>query len=135
MKLEIMALCDAATVSGGKLNILGAFDSIQAPQLPIVHPFCTLALRLRFSRVEEGDHQLRLSMVDADGRPLFPNIDGKMSVRFTTDEESVAGNFLINMQALKFEREGAYAIELAVDGRHEGSLPLAIRTGAMPPST
>ena len=70
MKLELFVLCDAATVSGGKLNILGAFDTIHSNHFPALHPQCALALRMRFSRMEEGLHKIRLTLVDADGRSV-----------------------------------------------------------------
>ena len=54
MDIQIAALCDAATDSHGKLNILGTFDTINAGQMPAVHPQCSIALRLVFSKMEEG---------------------------------------------------------------------------------
>ena len=38
MKVEIFALCDAATESQGKLNLLGTFDQLVAGSVPVVHP-------------------------------------------------------------------------------------------------
>lgn len=130
MKLEIFALCDAATVSGGKLNILGAFDSVFAPQAPVVHSQCALALRLRFSRIEEAEHRIRISVVDDDGRSIMPNLDGKLGVKFAGEEDSVVTNFIVNIQQLKLEKFGTYSIDLAVDGRHETALPLAFKQSA-----
>ena len=52
MNIEVFSLCDAATIEGGKLNMLGAFDTIMAEKVPVVHPQCTIALRLRFNASE-----------------------------------------------------------------------------------
>ena len=38
MNIQVAVLCDAATDDNGKLNLLGAFDTIYAPQTPAVHP-------------------------------------------------------------------------------------------------
>ena len=127
MKMEIFALCDAATVSGGKLNILGAFDSVFATQAPVVHSQCALSIRLRFSRIEEGEHRIRITVVDEDGHSIMPNLDGKLSVKFVTEEDSVVTNFIVNIQQLKLEKFGTYSIDLAVDARHETSLPLTFK--------
>jgi len=127
MTLEIIALCDAATVSGGKLNILGAFDSIYANQVPLVHVQCTIALRLRFTRIEEGEHRIRLNVVDEDGHAIMPGLDGSVAVKFNTDDESAVANLIINIQQLKLEKLGQYSVDLAVDGRHEASLPLLVK--------
>ncbi len=54
MDIQIAILCDAATDNNGKLNILGTFDTIYSAQLPATHPQCSIALRMTFSKGEEG---------------------------------------------------------------------------------
>ena len=49
MNIQVAVLCDAATDDNGKLNLLGAFDTIYTQQLPAVHPQCSIALRVTFS--------------------------------------------------------------------------------------
>jgi len=39
MRLEVFSLCDAATSEKGKLNILGAFDTIWVSKIPLVKKF------------------------------------------------------------------------------------------------
>ena len=51
MNIEAFLLCDAATGHQGKLNVLGAFDTIYAKQLPVIHPACAIALRIRFTKI------------------------------------------------------------------------------------
>jgi hypothetical protein len=127
MKVEVLTLCDAATVdAAGKLNILGAFDRLNATSEPITHPHCALAVKLRFERIEEGHKKIRLTFVNADGAPVMPPIDGTAEVRFQGSESSAAVSFALNIQQLKLPRFGEYSIDLAVDGRHEGSVPLFV---------
>ena len=38
MKVELFALCDFASDYGGKLTVVGIFDSIFTKQMPAVHP-------------------------------------------------------------------------------------------------
>jgi len=132
MKLETFCLCDAATVSGGKLNILGAFDSIQTTQAPAVHSQCAIALRLRFTRIEEGNHRIKITIVDEDGRSIMPDLEGMMTVKFGAEDDSAVTNFVINIQQLKLDKFGQYAIDLAVDSRHEASLPLVVKQAQTP---
>jgi hypothetical protein len=54
MNIQVAVLCDAATDDNGKLNLLGSFDTIYAPQLPAVHPQCAVALRVTFMSGDEG---------------------------------------------------------------------------------
>lgn len=126
MEVEIFALCDAATESGGKLNILGAFDRINVKKFPAVHPHCALALRVRFERIEEGDHSVRINFVDGDGRVVIPRMEGKISVQFPGPVSSVCANMVLIINGLPFERAGRYSIDLAVDSRQERSLPVNV---------
>jgi len=127
MEIETFVLCDAATDYRGKLNILGTFDTIHAGKLPVVWPHCALALRIRFSRIEEGEHRVRISFMDEDGRAVLPPLDGMVRVAFGPDAKTMATNMILNMERIKLENPGEYAINLAIDGRQEKSLPLYLR--------
>lgn len=125
MQLEILTFCDAAAEYGGRLNILGAVDTLIATDLPIKYPQCAVVARLRAARIEEGEHNVRLMIIDADGNPLL-NVDGKIGIRFTSGG-SAAVNLIINAQNLEFKAAGEYAVEVAVDGIQLGSSPLFVR--------
>ena len=127
MKIEVFVFCDAATDQRGKLNILGTFDQIHAPQVPIVHPACAVALRMRFSKMEEGAHRIRIELVDTDGRSLLQPMEGDVEARMAPDMDSIAVNLILNFHRLKFEAFGDYQINLAVDGETCATLPLHVR--------
>lgn len=133
MKIEVFAICDAAVDYGGKLSILGAFDGIFAFNTPVVHPQCAIALRLRVSRAEEGKHQILLNFIDADGHNVMPSVNGNFDVHLPPQRESIAVNLVLNIQQLRFERFDEYAIDLSIDGRQEGSLPLNVVQRPTPP--
>jgi len=126
MEIEVFVLCDAATQWGGKLNILGAFDTIHAPKFPAVHPHCTIALRIRFDRIEEGEHRVRISLVDADGTAVIPGLDGTVKVQPGPQLPSVCANMVLHLARLQFKEPGLFSLDLAVDGRHERSIPLRL---------
>lgn len=127
MKLEIFTLCDAATTdAAGKLNILGSFDRLNAAQAPITHPQCALAIKLRFERVEEGAKSIRIQFVDADGKPVMPTLDTTTQVQFGSTDSTATASLILVIQQLKLPRFGEYAIDLAVDGHHAGSIPLTV---------
>ena len=130
MDIQIAALCDAATDSHGKLNILGTFDTINAGQMPAVHPQCSIALRLVFSKMEEGQKEMKLTFVDEDGKLVMPGIDIPVDVQVPDDTSFISRNFIINIQQLRFERAGLYGIDIAVAGHHIGSIPLLVRQTA-----
>lgn len=135
MDIQVAVLCDAATDNNGKLNILGTFDTIYTSQLPAVHPQCSIALRITFNKVEEGEHKVRLNFVDEDGKPVMRSIELPIQVSVPDDTIFVSRNFIVNIQQLKFEKTGLYSIDLAVDGRQEGSIPLLVKDKpAVPPA-
>ena len=72
MNIQVAVLCDAATDDNGKMNLLGAFDTIYARELPATHPQCSVALRVTFFSGDEGKRNLRLNFVDADGHSIMP---------------------------------------------------------------
>ncbi len=127
MEIETFVLCDAATDYRGKLNILGTFDTIWGARLPVTWPHCALALRVRFTRIEEGEHRVRIGFMDEDGRAVLPPLDGTVRVGFGPQTGTVAANMILNMDRIRLEKEGEYSISLAIDGRQERSLPLYLR--------
>ena len=125
MQLEIITFCDAATEYGGRLNILGATDSLAAIELPVRHPHSSIVVRLRAARIESGEHTVKLMIINLDSQPIL-NIDGKMNVQFASGSGG-AVNLIINAVNLEFKEFGEYAIEVAVDGIQVGSSPLFVR--------
>lgn len=127
MNIQVAVLCDAATDENGKLSLLGAFDTIYAQQLPAVHPQCSIALRVTFTGVDEGTHQLKLNFVDADGRSVMPSIDIPVEVLLPGETHFGTRNFIINIQQLKFDVPGIFAIDIALDGQLHTSIPLMVK--------
>ncbi|MSU04643.1 MAG: hypothetical protein EXS23_05310 [Pedosphaera sp.] len=132
MNIQVAVVCDAAADYSGKLNILGAFDTIFASSFPATHPQCAVALRLVFQRIEEGSHKLRMNFVDADGRFVMPSIDIPVDVVFPSDTSDLVRNFIFNIQQLKFDSPGQYAIDIALDGRQEASILLRVQQQSGP---
>jgi len=127
MKTEIFTLCDAATEQQGKLNLLGSFDQLNAKQAPISHPGCTLALKLRFTKIEEGKHNVKITFGDEDGNLVMPPIEFPLTIVVAPGESTATSHLVLNMQQLKLPSFGEYTIDLAVDGRAEAALPLYVR--------
>ena len=127
MNIEAFLLCDAATDQQGKLNILGAFDNIFAKKVPTMHPACAIAARIRFEKIEEGSHTIRIHIIDEDGKSIGPKLEGNVNVRIGDDVDSTATNIVLNIQRLKFEKYGQYRIDLAIDNQIKGSLPFHVR--------
>ena len=127
MNIQVAVLCDAATDDNGKLNLLGAFDTIYAPQLPAVHPQCSVALRVTFMSGDVGARKLKLNFVNADGRAIMPPIEIPVEVALPDDAYFLTRNFIINIQQLKFDEPGLYSVDVRLDDESVASVPLLVR--------
>jgi len=126
MKVEAFLLCDAATDTMGKLNVLGAFDRIFVRDTPTLYQGCTVAMRVRFNRAEVGSHAFEIRFVDQDGRDIIKPLRGEVEVTFSSDAPSGAMNFVMNIVRVKFPYFGDYQVDLRLDGDSVASLPLAV---------
>jgi hypothetical protein len=127
MNIQVAVLCDAANEDNGKLNLLGAFDTIFATQMPSVHPQCAVALRVTFMSGDEGERKLKLNFVNADGRAIMPSIEIPVTVVLPDEVHFLTRNFLVNIQQLKFAEEGLYSVDVRLDDKSQGNIPLSVR--------
>ncbi len=128
MDVPVAVLCDAATDYSGKLNILGAFDAIMARQFPMVHPACTLAVRVVFEPYEMGDHRLVIKLTDEDGVEVVDPLEAQVVCRQHEGRPStfLSRNLIVNLQRLSFKRPGRYEMKVTIDGHHLASTPLLV---------
>ena len=127
MNIQVAVLCDAATEDNGKLNLLGAFDTIFAPQLPAVHPQCAVALRVTFMSGDEGARKLNLNFVNAAGRDIMPPIEIPVAVALPDDVHFLTRNFIVNIQGLKFPEIGLYSVDVRLDDKSQAGIPLSVK--------
>ncbi len=126
MNIEAFLLCDAATDQQGKLNVLGVFDNIFAKEVPVRHPLCSIVSRMRFEKSEEGEHFVKMFIIDADGNPIGPKPEGKINVRVADNVDSAVVNLILNLQGIEFKQYGCYQIDLVIDSNVHASLPLRV---------
>ena len=134
MNIEAFLLCDCATDSQGKLNVLGAFDTIGALEMPFVYPACAIAARIRFEKDEQGRHDVRVTVIDEDGEKIIPPLDGKLQLQMPDGPYTAVSNLIVNIHGLKFTDFGQYSIDIAIDSKHIASLPLYVRDRKGPPA-
>ena len=80
MEIEIFTLCDFAQDNGGKLIIVGTFDSMQAKAFPVRHPACAIACRLRFSKKEHGPHSITVRVIDGQNNEFVQTLEAEIMV-------------------------------------------------------
>lgn len=133
MKIEIFTLCDyARSEPTGKLYVIGTFDHMFSHTEPIQYPLFAIAARIRFERIEQGSKTVTLAFVDADGAKIMPDINAQLLVQVPPDESTATLNFVVVIPQISLRQFGEYGVDLAVDGRQEGSIPLYIRRAPPP---
>jgi hypothetical protein len=127
MKTEVFAICDAATLSEGKLNLLGVFDTIFTKTMPAVHPQCAVAVRLRGALSEEGEHKMTVKIIEKGAQTIIASME--ITMKFVPDRSLPTGsvNYVFNIQSLKLEHFGEHSIDLGMDGKEIESIPLYLR--------
>lgn len=132
MDVQIASLCDSAADYGGKLCLIGAFDTILVRQFPAQHPFCSVALRIIFRDTDEGRHELRLNLIDDDGQSLLPGMPpNEFDIRLPDNQFFATANRVFNLQGMLFKKPGQYSIDITLDGKMIARIPLQVLL--MPP--
>ncbi|MBS0659924.1 MAG: hypothetical protein JSR82_16920 [Verrucomicrobia bacterium] len=121
-------LCDSAADYQGKLCVLGAFDSIYAGKFPAVHPHCALAIRLLFKPEEEGVHEMKITLIDSDGKNVLPDAGGP-TIRFEVPEVPedtffLSRNFVLDLNGLPLPKAGQYSFDISIGGKIIARVPL-----------
>ena len=127
MQLHLITLCDSATDYQGKLCILGTFDTLCAREFPVVHPQCSLAIRMLFDPVDVGQHQVRIELKNEAGLSIMPAFTPVLDVSFPPGTVPfVSRNLVLNLQRLHFEKAGTYYFVFALNGDEIATLPLRV---------
>ena len=115
MTIYIATLCDSAADYSGKLCVLGAFDTLCAREFPVVHPQCSLAIRIGYEQGDVGRHEMLIRCLDPDGVECLPPFNPVIDVGFPSPfMPFVTRNLVLNLQRVKFERSGKTKTKVAV---------------------
>jgi hypothetical protein len=122
MEIEIFTLADfAADYGSGKLTVSGTFDTIFSKTFPVVHPFCSIALRIRVANSEAGHHDFELR---PKGLSVVEPVKGNMNVRPNPNADHTTFNIVVNFNNLKFDKPGKFAFEFYFDNDFRSGLNL-----------
>ncbi|MDR0583936.1 MAG: hypothetical protein LBG57_06260 [Treponema sp.] len=128
MKIELFTFCDFAQENGGKLTIVGTFDTIISRNFPCVHPQLSVVIRLRFDIWEFSRHSFRIETRDLDGDMQMEAITGNVEVKGVGDATAVS-HLVFTISNLHFKNSNVVNFVLFLDDKEAGSIPLYIRKG------
>jgi hypothetical protein len=128
MKAEIFTFCDFAQENGGKLTIVGTFDTIVSKNFPCIHPQLSVVVRMRFDLWEFANHSFRIETRDLNGEMSMETISGNVDVRGVGNATAVS-HLVFTISNLQFRSSGVVTFVLYMDDREIISVPLYIRKG------
>jgi hypothetical protein len=126
MKIELFTFCDFAQENGGKLTIVGTFDTIISRNFPCVHPQLSVVIRSRFDLWEFSNHSFRIETRDLDGGTHIEPISGSLDVKGVGNATAVS-HLVFTIGNLHFKNPGVVNFTLYIDDKEAVSLPLYIR--------
>jgi len=128
MKIELFTFCDFAQENGGKLTIVGTFDTIISRNFPCVHPQLSVVIRIRFDLWEFANHTFRIETRGLDGEMNMEPITGNLDVRGVGNATAVS-HLVFTIGNLRFKNPSMVNFTLFIDDKEIGSIPLYVRKG------
>ena len=126
MKIELFTFCDFAQENGGKLTIVGTFDTIISRNFPCTHPQLSVVIRVRFDLWEFSAHEFRIETRDIAGEMNMDPISGSLDVKGVGNATAVS-HLVFTIGNLYFKNPGVVNFTLFVDNKEVASIPLYIR--------
>jgi hypothetical protein len=132
MNIDFAVVCDYALVDQfGKLSVIGLFQHIWVQKFPTVHPRLHLVIRLKGSRTEVGQHDVRIRLLNEEDQEIISG-DGKVNF-----PEPPAGVLEVEAGAVlafdvPFQKPGQYRFEINVDTDVQTNVPIAVSQGPSP---
>jgi hypothetical protein len=138
MEVTIAGFADLANVDAvGKLNFIGHFWEIGAPDFPFVMMSMAFVLALRGGSDWHGrSYEVSVRMVDMDGQPM----PFQLNETFTNPVPPepylpVLNHMVFNLRDMMFSRPGLYGVYVLIDGHPMRFEPLNVvqRSSPFPP--
>lgn len=129
MTVRILKLCEYATkLENGRHALIGIFEDIRVPQLPIDHPPFFLAAQMQFDSAECGSqHTLRFEVLDPTGAAVL-DAEVPAQVEQTEGGDGPLATLLIQVQTVRLTKTGVHTVQVSMNGKvsHSEPLPVAI---------
>lgn len=124
--LTILAADYANITQNGKLNVMGIFGNIYAPNFPARHLSMTLVVKLGANLGEYGEQrQLSIRLMNADGIEIW-RFENPVQIPQPTGGQRPEINAIIQINEIVFPEPGRYQFGVYVDRDYKGDLPIDV---------
>lgn len=125
-KLNFLHVCDYASFSeGGKLNILGIFESINTPKIPYVHPQMFVVLNILIKKTSNYK-KIVTRFVQSDNKVEIARVEIPMNIKTSSAKGEFRVGSIGQLNGVKFEKYGKYVIQIFVDEHLIGEKEITI---------
>ena len=136
MKIPMALVADEANISQeGKLNVLGAFDRIAAPNFPTVHPKMVFVFRVE-AGYGDGERAVpaRIRLIDEDDNLLF-DAGGEIRAPQVAPGDFATSYQLFVLAGIEFSRPGMYKFVVTLGDLPPHETPLSVMQANWPGDT
>lgn len=136
MEVKLALLADYANVSReGKLNVMGIFDTINAPSLPWNHPQMQLVLTFDANPAEwDTQKKVQIKLLDADAHEKL-TMGADLKVPRGKSGRNVAINSIITINNLRFDVAGDYVFYILIGEETKKEILLTVNFVSRPDRT
>ncbi|MBI4563849.1 MAG: hypothetical protein HY716_04050 [Planctomycetes bacterium] len=111
IRAAFFILCDSATRTSGKLNLIGIFDRIRTTTIPSRQPSMAIVAKI-LGGADTAEHVARIRFVDTNEQDILPPFP-EMKFKFG---ETGGHDVISTIEGLPIVREGFWQVNLEVDG-------------------
>jgi hypothetical protein len=116
----------AVKEESGKLNVLGIFNQVYAPNFPAIHHSMYLVIRLVTGLGEFNDnHDMKIIFVDSDGNELIAQ-EGQIAIQKPEQGRQVQADLVLHINDLLLPKEGQYEFRLILNKEVRAEIPLDV---------
>jgi len=127
MNLEIFTTCRQFRNNNGLIDLLGIHQSIRADRTPFSLPACKAVISLIFTKLDAGDHTLRILLTDEDSSVIYKSEAIKLSVDVPNDVGIRSYTHVFDLRGIELPEYGEYAIDLYINQRMMTRRPYYLR--------
>lgn len=127
MKVQLFLAADYANMTReGKLNVMGIFTRINAPEFPARHPSLYLVMNL-VAELGEFDQvrDIKIVLFDEDGKEQL-SVVGKADFSSSNAPSAPEVSAALELRDIVFPKPGRYVFVLIVDKDHKASLSIQV---------
>ena len=133
MHVQYVAICDQVILGGdGKPSLIGIFNDLQTPQLPVTIPRLSFAARILFT-VDEANtsHRVEVAITDPSGKEIGRPDSDLALPHAPGGAETFSVDLPLQLDLFEVAAYGRYTFLLHVDGAPAAAVQLTVREAAL----